>query len=142
MDADGINAWVNKKDYSLSQIQFFEPDILGLQEVTPGQLTDVAAFLQNYTFVGIGRDKNSQGESSNTFIKRDRFKIKDIGSFWLSKTPDRVSKGWDAAINRACTFVLLSEKTKKKTFWVFKTHLDHIGELDRTNGILLILQKI
>jgi len=27
-------------------------------------------------------------------------------------------------------------------FWVFNTHLDHIGELARTNGIQLILSKI
>jgi len=95
--------------------------------VTPGQLRDVAAFLQNYTFVGTGREENNQGESSNIFFKRDKFNIKDSGTFWLSKTPDRVSKGWDTAINRFCTYVLLYDKTKKKTFWVFNTHLDHIG---------------
>ena len=142
VDSDGINSWVNRKDYFLSQIQFYEPDILGLQEVTPGQLKDIATFLKDYNYVGKGRDENNQGESSNIFFKKDRFNIKDSGTFWLSETPDRVSKGWDAAINRVCTYVLLYDKSKKKQFWVFNTHLDHMGELARTNGILLIMQKM
>ncbi len=142
LDSDGINSWANRKDYFLSQIQFYEPDVLGLQEVTPGQLTDISAFLKDYACVGVGRDENNQGESSNIFFKKDRFKIKETGTFWLSETPDQVSKGWDAAINRICTYILLYEKTKKKQFWVFNTHLDHIGELARTNGILLIMDKI
>ena len=142
VDSDGINSWVNRKDYFLSQIQFYEPDVLGLQEVTPGQLTEIAAFLKDYSYVGKGRDENNQGESSNIFFKKDRFNIKDSGTFWLSETPDKVSKGWDAAINRVCTYVLLQDKTKKKLFWVFNTHLDHMGEMARTNGILLIMQKM
>ena len=142
VDSDGINSWVNRKDYFLSQIQFYEPDVLGLQEVTPGQLTEIAAFLKDYSYVGKGRDENNQGESSNIFFKKDRFNIKDSGTFWLSETPDKVSKGWDAAINRVCTYVLLQDKTKKKLFWVFNTHLDHMGEMARTNGILLIIQKM
>jgi len=142
VDSDGINSWVNRKDYFLSQIQFYEPDVLGLQEVTPGQLTEVAAFLKDYSYVGKGRDENNQGESSNIFFKKDRFNIKDSGTFWLSETPDKVSKGWDAAINRVCTYVLLQDKTKKKLFWVFNTHLDHMGEMARTNGDMLIMQKM
>lgn len=142
VDSDGINSWVNRKDYFLSQIQFYEPDVLGLQEVTPGQLTEIAAFLKDYSYVGKGRDENNQGESSNIFFKKDRFNIKDSGTFWLSETPDKVSKGWDAAINRVCTYVLLQDKTKRKSFWVFNTHLDHMGEMARTNGILLIIQKM
>ena len=142
VDSDGINSWTNRKDYFLSQIKFYEPDVLGMQEVTPGQLTEISAFLKEYAFVGVGRDENNQGESSNIFFKRERFKLKESGTFWLSETPDRVSKGWDAAINRVCTYVLLYDKAKKKQFWVFNTHLDHMGESARTNGIMLILQKI
>lgn len=142
VDSDGENSWDYRKDYFLSQIQFYEPDVLGMQEVTPGQLTYIASKLKDYSFVGIGRDENNQGESSNIFFKKDRFKLKESGTFWLSDTPDRVSKGWDAAINRICTYLLLYDRTMKKQFWVFNTHLDHIGELARTNSIFLIMDKI
>jgi endonuclease/exonuclease/phosphatase family metal-dependent hydrolase len=63
-------------------------------------------------------------------------------TFWLSDSPDKISIGWDAAFNRVCTYALFKDLKTKQIFWVFNTHLDHIGELARTNGILLILSKM
>jgi len=41
-----------------------------------------------------------------------------------------------------CTYALFKDKKTKKTFWVFNTHLDHVGELARTNSLQLIQSKI
>jgi endonuclease/exonuclease/phosphatase family metal-dependent hydrolase len=142
LDSDGANSWTNRKEFFLDQLQFYEPDIIGFQEVLPRQLSDISSSLKAYSFVGVGRDENNQGESSNIFFKKDRYKPEKSGTFWLSETPDKVSKGWDAAINRVCSYVLLFDKSSKKRFWVFNTHLDHIGEEARTNSILLILRKM
>ncbi|MBA4319464.1 MAG: endonuclease/exonuclease/phosphatase [Flavobacterium sp.] len=95
-----------------------------------------------YSFLGIGREGEGKGESSNIFYKKDRFKVLATNTFWLSETPDKISKGWDAAFNRVCTYALFKDLKTNKKFWVFNTHLDHVGELARTNGILLILSKI
>jgi len=63
-------------------------------------------------------------------------------TFWLSKTPEKPSKGWDAALNRICTYGLFkSDKTGDK-FWVFNTHFDHKGSVARLNSAQLILDKI
>jgi len=140
--SDGLNSWKNRKDFFLGQLQFYEADIIGFQEVLPDQLRDISNSLKTYSFVGIGRDENNLGESSNVFYKKDRFKSEKSGTFWLSETPDKVSKGWDAAINRVCTYILLYDRISKKRFWVFNTHLDHKGEVARTESILLILQKM
>ena len=140
--SDGENAWPNRKDYWASQVTFNEPDILGIQEALPHQVTDIAAMFPNYTYVGIGRDGIGKGESSNIFYKKDRFKLLQENTFWLSETPEKISKGWDAALNRVCTYALFKDSKTKQTFWVFNTHLDHMGELARTNSILLILSKI
>ncbi len=140
--SDGENAWPNRKDYFCSQLAFYEPDIFGIQEALPHQVTDIASLLPKYNYVGIGRDGVGKGESSNIFFKKDRFKVLEENTFWLSETPEKISKGWDAALNRVCTYALLKDNQSKKTFWVFNTHLDHIGELARTNSILLILSKI
>lgn len=141
-DADGDNSWTNRKDFFNSQIQFYEPDIFGVQEAKPNQVTDIASSLLSYNFVGIGREGIDKGESSNIFYKKDRFVVLDQNTFWLSETPNEISKGWDAAYNRVCTYILLKDKIAKKTFWVFNTHLDHIGEVAKTKGIELILSKI
>ena len=140
--SDGENAWPNRKDYWASQVTFNEPDILGIQEALPHQVTDIATMLPKYNYVGIGRDGIGKGESSNIFYKKDRIKLLQENTFWLSETPDKISKGWDAALNRVCTYALFKDNQTNQTFWVFNTHLDHMGELARTNSILLILSQI
>lgn len=140
--SDGENDWNHRKDYFASQIQFYEPDIFGVQEARPNQVIDITTALSQYDNVGIGREGIGKGESSNIFYKQERFKVKESNTFWLSETPNEISMGWDAACNRVCTYALFKDLKTKKMFWVFNTHLDHIGEDARTKGIQLILSKI
>ena len=142
IESDGENKWSNRNEFLTSQIQFYEPDIFGIQEAKPNQVIDIASALSHYNFIGIGRDGVNQGESSNIYYKKDRFKLLQNSTFWLSETPDTISKGWDAAFNRVCTYALFKDLKTKTDFWVFNTHLDHMGELAKTNGIQLILSKI
>ncbi len=139
---DGENAWPLRKDFLASQIQFYEPDIFGIQEAKPNQVVDISTMLPKYDQVGIGREGKGKGESSNIYYKKDRFLLKESSTFWLSETPDKISKGWDAAFNRVCTYALLKDKKTRKNIWVFNTHLDHKGDAARTKGIELILSKI
>lgn len=140
--SDGENSWENRKSFFCSQLQFYEPDIFGVQEAKPNQVQDIRSSLEQYAAAGTGRDGNGQGESSHIFYHKKRFKLLKQHTFWLSETPDTVSKGWDAACNRVCTYVLLKDILTNKTFWVFNTHLDHLGEEARTKGLALILNQI
>jgi endonuclease/exonuclease/phosphatase family metal-dependent hydrolase len=140
--SDGVNAWPLRKDFFASQIQFYEPDILGVQEAMPHQVVDLEQLLSHYSQVGIGREGVGKGESSNIFYKKSRLRVLTANTFWLSATPQEVSKGWDAACHRVCTYALFQDTITKKKFWVFNTHLDHIGDQARTKGIALILSKI
>ncbi|MBI9042090.1 endonuclease/exonuclease/phosphatase family protein [Lutibacter sp.] len=139
---DGENAWPLRKEFLTSQIQFYEPDILGVQEATPLQVAEMSVSLPLYNQVGVGRDGDGKGESSNIYYKKNRFIVIETATFWLSETPDEISKGWDAAYNRVCSYALLKDKKTKYKIWVFNTHLDHIGEEARTKGIELIMTKI
>ncbi len=139
---DGENDWSHRKDFFTSQIQFYEPDVFGIQEATPNQVIDISNALSQYNHIGIGREGVGKGESSNIYYKKERFSVSKETTFWLSETPNEISKGWDAACNRVCTFALFEDLKSNKSFWVFNTHLDHIGEVARTKGIELILSKI
>ena len=139
---DGENDWSHRKDFFTSQIQFYEPDVFGIQEATPNQVIDISNALSQYNHIGIGREGVGKGESSNIYYKKERFSVTNETTFWLSETPNEISKGWDAACNRVCTFALFEDLKSNKSFWVFNTHLDHIGEVARTKGIELILSKI
>ena len=140
---EGENSWDNRKEFMMNQIKFYEPDVFGVQEAMPNQMTHMDTALAAYNFVGVGRDDGKKsGEYSAIFIKKEKYQILKEGTFWLSETPEEVSMGWDAVCNRICTYVLLKDKKTKKQFWVFNTHLDHIGKTARTESPQLILKKI
>ena len=140
--SDGENAWPNRKDYFISQIQFYSPDIFGVQEATPDQVTYIASALSDYNKFGIGREEGGTGEACTIYYKKDRFQVDKINTFWLSENPNVVSRGWDAACNRVCTSALFKDVKTKKFFWVFNVHLDHVGNEARVKGVQLVLSKI
>lgn len=139
---DGDNDWSHRKDFFTSQIQFYQPDVFGIQEAAPNQVSDIAERLSQYSFVGIAREGIGKGESSTIFYNRERLKILLNNTFWLSETPGEISLGWDAAYKRVCTYALFKDVKTKQLFWVFNTHLDHVGAQAKINGIKLILAKI
>lgn len=140
--SDGENSWPMRKDYLVSQLKFYTPDIFGIQEGLPHQVTYVNEKLRNYDFVGEGRDGGNQGEYSALYYKKNKFLLEQSGTFWLSETPKIVSKGWDAALPRICTYGLFQNKESGLKFWIFNTHLDHMGIIARGKSLDLILDKI
>jgi endonuclease/exonuclease/phosphatase family metal-dependent hydrolase len=76
------------------------------------------------------------------FYLSDKFNLLQSGTFWLSETPDIVSKGWDAECFRIVTWVQLQDIKSKKEFYFFNTHFDHKGIVARENSAELISEKI
>ncbi|MBA6152837.1 endonuclease/exonuclease/phosphatase family protein [Gelidibacter gilvus] len=140
--SDKENAWPNRKDFLSSQILFLEPDILGVQEAKPNQVDDLKASLENYKFIGKGRDGGQEGEHSGIYYNSHKLKVENEDTFWLSETPDVVSKGWDADYPRVCTYGLFTFKKSEQKIWVFNTHLDHVGAEAQREGMQLILNRI
>jgi endonuclease/exonuclease/phosphatase family metal-dependent hydrolase len=140
--SDGEDDWAHRRDFLVSQIKFYEPDILGIQEGLPHQVLFLEKKLGEYNREGIGREGIEKGESSAIFYNWMKFSAEQSHTFWLSPTPDSISMGWDAACLRVCTAVLFKDKKTKQRFWVFNTHLDHMGEIARVKGVELILAKI
>jgi len=140
--SDGENAWPNRADFLISQVQFMNPDIMGVQEARPNQMIDLKNSLRNYKSIGTGRDGLDKGEYSAIFYNSNKLKVDKEGTFWLSNTPAQISKGWDAAYPRICTYGLFTALQSNKQFWVFNTHLDHVGKEAQKQGIHLILDRI
>ncbi|SFC07484.1 Metal-dependent hydrolase, endonuclease/exonuclease/phosphatase family [Flexibacter flexilis DSM 6793] len=140
--SDGENDWNHRRDFLTSQIKFYEPDLFGVQEATPNQVQDLDAILTQYAHIGIGREGEGKGEASAIFFKKEKYTVSNQQTFWLSETPNTISKGWDASYLRVCTYALFRDKQTKETFWVFNTHLDNNGVVARQKGIELILAKI
>jgi len=140
---DGENNWEFRRDFLAQQIQFYEPDFVGTQEGKAHQIQYIDSMLTNFKFIGISRDNSkTEGEFSALFYNYKKFKLIKEATFWLSPTPEKRSKGWDAAYERICTYGLFEDIKTKKQFYVFNTHFDHIGETARTKSAALILEKI
>ncbi|HSN61738.1 MAG TPA: endonuclease/exonuclease/phosphatase family protein, partial [Ferruginibacter sp.] len=141
--SDGENRWDLRKEKVAGLMNYYEADFIGGQEVQHHQLTYLLQQLNNYSYIGVGRDDGKEaGEYSCIFYKKDKFDVVQQSTFWLSPTPDTISKGWDAAIVRVCTYGLFKNKKTKQLFWVFNTHFDHIGKTARLESAKLITEKI
>lgn len=140
--SDGIDAWPIRSEALNNQIGFLEPDVFGLQEALPHQVTFIDSALFAYDFVGEGRDGNNQGEASPIFYKRDRFTLVHSGMFWLSLKPDTPSFGWGAHYRRVCTYARLRENQTGTEFLVFNTHMDHEMVEAREKGLALIVERM
>ncbi|MDX1619310.1 MAG: endonuclease/exonuclease/phosphatase family protein, partial [Balneolaceae bacterium] len=102
-----------------------------------------AGQFDTFDWSGVGRTDGKQaGEFSPIFYNSRRFEKLDNGTFWLSKTPDTPSRGWDAALPRIVSWVRLEERDSGTEFYFFNTHFDHRGEKARRESAGLILRKI
>lgn len=143
LDSDKENSWNNRKDEALALLEYYHPDYFGVQEAVPQQMSDIKLGLKNYNYVGVGRDDGAnKGEYSAIFYDTNKLTVLKSGTFWLSETPEKPSKGWDAAYNRICTYALFKMKKGSKKFWALNVHFDHVGDIARINSSKLILEKI
>ena len=140
---DGKDIWENRRETITDFIEKEAPDFLGLQEVNFPQIQYLNSNLINYNFIGVGRDDGkTRGEFSPIYFDESKYNLLLSNTFWLSKTPDNISVGWDAAMERICTYGLFEQKNDGSKVWVFNTHFDHIGNVAREKSVDLILSKI
>lgn len=140
---DGENWWENRKQELADMILKYHPDILGIQEGLDNQVKYLDATLNNYSFVGVGRDDGlTKGEYSAIFFNKNNIKLLETKTYWLSETPSKVSIGWDASMERIVTYGKFKNKSTNKIIHVFNCHYDHIGEKSRENSSNLILKLI
>lgn len=141
---DGENAWEFRKEKVADVIRFHKADLVGVQEALIGQLNDLEKLLSDFSWCGVGRDDGkTKGEFSAILFRKNRFRLMETSTFWLSETPETPgSKGWGANYPRVVTWAKFYDKQTKKTFFQFNTHFDHQSEKAREEGSKLLLNKI
>ena len=123
--------WTGRRPHMANQIAFYDPDLLGVQEAQPAMVDWLAGQLPALERYGLGRDDGLVGESATLFWRRDRYERLRAETLWCSPTPDRPSKGWDAAYPRTVTRVLLRDRRDGRLLDVRNTHFDHVGVVAR-----------
>lgn len=141
--SDNENSWDNRKADLLNLINYYRPDFLGIQEGLNHQIEFLAKNMTEYKYIGLGRDDgDTKGEYTAIYYDSTKFELIQTETFWLSETPDTVSVGWDASMERICTYGNFKNIETGGVIHILNTHFDHIGEQSRAMSASLILSKI
>ena len=123
-------------------IRRYMPDSFGLQEATEYWIETTLEMMPEYAYVGVGRDADGGGEASPIFYRKDKYELLDSGTFWLSKTPNKPSRAWDAMFNRVCTYAVLKDVESGFIYAHFNAHFDHMGVIARLESVSVVADKI
>lgn len=135
--------WVHRKELQVELIKTYHPDVIGLQEPFLHQIKYFDNQLTSYSWIGVAReDGHEEGEFNPIFYRSDKLLLINSGTFWLSETPDKISRSWDAGYTRICTWALFEDKKSEQKFHVFNTHFDSNGKEARVQSARLLNAKI
>ena len=143
LQSDGPNKWDERKESMLALINYYEPELFGIQEGLPHQVNYLSDNLEDYAYIGVGRDDGkNEGEFSAIFYNETTYTVTNDTTIWLNETGKVGQLGWDAACPRICTYGLFENKVTHMKVWMFNTHFDHMGNTAREESAKLILKTI
>ena len=126
----GDNAWEFRKDRLAKSIVDLNADIIGMQEVDiriqdelPGLLAKHGApDYEWYIFSPYSSD--GKGNKAQALMyRKDRFQILESHFFWMSETPEVMSKGWDEhKFYRGGFCVVMKDMKTGKKFFLMHSH--------------------
>ena len=105
-------------------IDRIDPDLIGFQEVVPGWMKHIPEdYGKKYEIFHKYRCETFDIEGCTILWKKDLFECIEKGYFWLSDTPNIVSRGWDViGCHRMVIWAKLREKKSGVEFHFFNTH--------------------
>lgn len=121
------------------------PDIIGFQEVRAHVRTWIEENFPEYCVIGCGREGDRDGESTPIAYRRDRFYLLASDTFWLSPTPYIPGSRFptdQSGCPRTCCCAVLMDRGTKRVIRVYNTHLDHVGERAREQGMKVVLERM
>ena len=133
--------WVSRAPRYIEVIKKNKFEIFGMQEPRKNQVDDVVAGT-SFRSLGGGRDDfKDAGEFNNIVYDPKRFELLDGGTFGLSEHPETPGCiSWKSACPRIATWGVFRDRLTGKKFYYCNTHLDHVSEEARVNGIRLVLE--
>jgi endonuclease/exonuclease/phosphatase (EEP) superfamily protein YafD len=156
-------SWSVRRNWQVDMINKYGPDIIGTQEGLKEQIDFLMDKLTEYVVIGEGRKGGDDDEHMAILFRRDKFRLREMGTFQLSETPEILGSGPE--INpRIVTWVrlaVINRPAEGKTspypedyrghwkntqeFYVFNTHFFTARSgynLAKLNSAKLILERI
>lgn len=138
--SEGEFAWSKRRQAVVRMITTEQPDVMAFQEARLDQLSYIdRIFRDNYRRVGFASDNGlTRGLYNAIYYDHTKLELVAHRTRWLSNTPQRVSKGWDAENLRIFTMAKFRVRATGKEFYYVNTQLDDKGLSARKNSIVLI----
>ncbi len=151
--------WSVRRDWQVDLINKYAPDIIGTQEGLKEQIDFLMDKLPQFVVIGEGRKGGDDDEHMAIFFRRDRFRLREMGTFQLSETPEVLGSGpgvnprivtWArlAVINRQNNSYPMDYRghwENTQEFYVFNTHFFTGGSgyhMAKINSAKLIMERI
>ena len=131
----------NRTDEVVQMIREQSPDSFGIEEADEGWRQRVQEALPEYGSTGLGRNKNDTGEASPVFYLKEKYELVDSKTIWLSRTPEKPSRGWDAMLNRVATIAVLRDRESGFTYAHINAHFDNVGSISRCEAVAIISRE-
>ena len=136
------NAWRNRAALNVATIEHCAPDLIGLQECQRGNLKAYRKNLPRYARIRGPRYGNNLHPDSNAILyDPQRLGLLNSGGFWLSETPEKRSRSWEARVVRSANWALFGVLETELSLLHLNTHLDHKSGLARREGSRLIIER-
>ncbi|MCX7800220.1 MAG: endonuclease/exonuclease/phosphatase family protein [Fimbriimonadales bacterium] len=141
---DGEHSWPARARSAAAAIRALDADLVGLQEAYRFQLEDLEPLLEEWDWIGVGREDGFQkGEHAAWLYRRNRVTIASWGTFWFSEDPDEPgSVSWGTACTRSCTWARVALLSDGRPILVYNLHWDHASTLARRQSAKVLAGRI
>ena len=141
----GVPSWDERRQTYVDVLFQANPDIIGLQEVTPRQLQFLQTQLSQFAaltvpvsnpteelkaawqakYEEVGLPQIPSPYEIILFYRIDALNVISTGHWWLSPTPDVPSIGFGNIAPRVVLWAQVRHKASAREFVLFNTHIDH-----------------
>ena len=136
------DTWDNRRDACCALINFYRPVLMGVQECDKVQRDYIQSKCRGYGVVGRSKDSDLNGEQNSLFYLKDSISVLESGTFWLTDTPDQVSKLEGHYHYRTATWIKALHKGTNNVFYHINTHLDNCGNNYRSVELAFLLDFV
>lgn len=143
-DDNNENAWIHRLPKINMIFDQYQPDIIGIQEISDFQMCGLQnrEYLLAYKF--IGRFPTKQPIESGLGIAYNTQKIhliSELHTIWLNESQTEVNApAWDgSSYERYAIYAKFKNIETEQNFWFITTHFDHLGIKARQESAKIIM---
>jgi endonuclease/exonuclease/phosphatase family metal-dependent hydrolase len=143
LDREQGNSWDTRKYKIQYLMQCYQPDIIGLQEVSSSYIPDLLNLFAEYTCIAF--DTSKADKDVALLVRTSRFIVEKQYYFWLSQEQcaqeNLPQASWDNRKKRIVVYAVLHDLQTDKSFVVFCTHFDSRGAESHIKSAQLLIQQ-